>query len=118
LESVGGKPDLGLEDELDFVLCDKLVLIDLAVGNVFAMFLDEELRELSDKHRQLARFTVVVSITTVICCGMIHSRLVPLGYGPSIILSPTAHSNRLFSILSAHSKLFHFCLRDDFDDSQ
>jgi hypothetical protein len=83
LESVGGKHDLGLEDELNFVLCDTLVVIDLAVGNDFAMFLNDELGELSDKHRQLARFTVVVSITDVICCGMIHSRLVPVWYGPS-----------------------------------
>jgi hypothetical protein len=42
LESVEGKPDLGLEDKLDFVLCDVisggLVLIDLAVRNVLPMF--------------------------------------------------------------------------------
>jgi hypothetical protein len=43
LESVGGKPDFDLEDELNFVLCDRLVRIDLAVGNVLAMFLDDEL---------------------------------------------------------------------------
>jgi hypothetical protein len=75
LESVEGKPDLGLEDELDFVLCDiicdRLAVIDLAVGNVLPMFLDDELGELSDKHRQLERFTVVVSITEVICCAAI-----------------------------------------------
>jgi hypothetical protein len=74
LEYVGGKPDRSLEDELDFVLCDRLVVIDLAVGNVFAMFLDDELGELSDEHRQFARFTEVVSITDVICeSGMIDS---------------------------------------------
>jgi hypothetical protein len=83
LESVRGKPDLGLEDELNFVLCDRLVVIDLAVRNVFAMFLDDEIDELSDEHRQFARFTVVVSITDGICCGMIYSRLVPVWYGPS-----------------------------------
>jgi hypothetical protein len=42
LESVEGKPDLGLEDKLDFVLCDVicggLVVIDLAVRNVLPMF--------------------------------------------------------------------------------
>jgi hypothetical protein len=46
LESVGGKPDIGLEDELDFVLCDRLVVIDLAVESVLTMFLDDELGEL------------------------------------------------------------------------
>jgi hypothetical protein len=79
LESVEGKPDLGLVDKLDFVLCDVicdgLVVIDLAVGNVLPMFLDDELRELSDKHRQLERFTVVVSKTEVICCAAIRFQL-------------------------------------------
>jgi hypothetical protein len=47
LESVGAKPDLGLEDELNFVLCDD--------NRGTAMFLDDELRELSDEHRPFAR---------------------------------------------------------------
>jgi hypothetical protein len=76
LESVEGKPDLGLEDELDFSLCDiscdRLVVIDLAVGNVLPMFLVDELGELSDEHRHLERFTVVVLITEVICCAAIR----------------------------------------------
>jgi hypothetical protein len=42
LESVGGKLDLGLEDELDFVLCDRLVMIDLAVGNVFVTVTEKQ----------------------------------------------------------------------------